>query len=165
MVLGLCLTLLGRHDEAVRELATSLQISPSFALGHAVYGEVLMRAGRFDAAVEETSKAFRLSPNDSFSSFYQLVHGLALLSSGRFAEALPNLQKALVAFPEIPRQYTVLISCYGHLGRTDEVPALLARRNTLGPPLTVSLIRQQLRHFPLGPVIAEGLAKAGVPES
>ncbi|HEV2606200.1 MAG TPA: adenylate/guanylate cyclase domain-containing protein [Microvirga sp.] len=164
MVFGLCLSAERNRDQAVRELEAALRVNPSFALGYSVFGWVLVCAGRFDAAVEETGKALQLSPNDSFRSFYELNHGLALLPSRRFAEALPYLQKALVAFPDVPQQYTVLISCYGHLGQLDEVPRLLERRNRFSPQLTVSLNRHQLRDYPFGSVVAEGLSKAGVPE-
>ena len=94
------------------------------------------------------------------------MHGFALLGARQFIEALPYLEKALVAFPEFPSQYTLLISCHGHLGMIDEAKAYLARRNALdGPTLTDSLNRAQLRLYACGDVIAEGLAKAGVPES
>jgi hypothetical protein len=48
----------------------------------------------------------------------------------------------------------------------EQTQALLAHRNSFAaPPLTVSLVRNMLRKFAYGPIIAEGLIKAGVPES
>jgi hypothetical protein len=48
----------------------------------------------------------------------------------------------------------------------DQTEALLAHRNSFAaPPLTVNLVRNMLRKFAYGPIIAEGLIKAGVPES
>jgi adenylate cyclase len=79
---------------------------------------------------------------------------------------LPYIRKAIVSFPGFPGHYALLISCCGHLGFRDEAKMLLAHRNSLaGPPLTVSLNRQQMHKFAHGPVFAEGLIKAGVPES
>ena len=80
----------------------------------------------------------------------------------------PMFAVAIVAFPNFPSHYTLLISCYGHLGLQDQTTMLLAHRNSLpGPPLTVSFVRHQLREdMRLGPDhFAEGLSKAGVPES
>jgi adenylate cyclase len=71
-----------------------------------------------------------------------------------------------VAFPNVPTHFAPLISCYGHLGLLEQTEALLAHRNSFAaPPLTVSLVRNMLRNYAYGPLIAEGLIKAGVPES
>jgi adenylate cyclase len=165
MMLGLCLSSEGHHERALRELEDSLRINPSFALAHSIYGWALARAGRFDEAVAQTGAALRLSPADSFLSFYEFLHGFALLVSRRYGEALPLLRKSIVAFPEFATHYALLISCCGHLGLREEAQTLLVHRNTLGPPLTVSLNRSQLQRYATGPIIAEGLSKAGVPES
>jgi adenylate cyclase len=166
MVLGFCLSTAGQHEQALRELESALQINPSFALGRSIHGWALTRTGRFDAAVEETFKALHLSPSDSYLSFYETFHGLALFANRHFAEAPPYIRKAIVAFPEFPWHHTLLISCCGHLGLLEEAKMQLAHRNSLpGPALTVSLVRHQLHKFAHGPIMTEGLSKAGVPES
>jgi adenylate cyclase len=148
------------------ELEAALRVNPSFALAHTIYGWALARAGRFDDAVVETQTALRLSPADTFLSFYEVFHGLTLMNARRFEDALPYLRRAIVAFPNFPSHYAMLISCYGHLGLPDQTKTLLAHRNSLdGPPLTVSLVRSQLRKYAYGPMIVEGLSEAGVPES
>ena len=164
-MLGLCLSSEGQHERALRELEEALRVNPSFALAHSIYGWALARAGRFDDAVVQTGTALRLSPTDSFLSFYEFLHGFALLVSHRFEDALPLLRKSIVAFPEFATYYALLISCCGHLGLLEEAQALLEHRNTLGPPLTVSLNRSQLKKYATGAVIAEGLSKARVPET
>jgi adenylate cyclase len=166
MVLGFCLSKSGQHEQALRELESALQINPSFALGRSIHGWALTRAGRFDAAVEETSKALHLSPSDSYLSFYETLHGLALFAKRHFAEALPYIRKAIVAFPEFPWHHALLISCCGHLGFLEEAKMQLAHRNSLpGPALTVSLVRHQLHKYAHARIMTEGLSKAGVPES
>jgi adenylate cyclase len=166
MVLGLCLSADGQHERALPELEAALRINPSFALAHTIYGWALARTGRFDDAVVETKTALRLSPADTFLSFYEFFHGYALMVARRFEDALPYVRRAIVAFPNFPSHYGLLISCYGHLGLQDQTKMLLAHRNSLpGPPLTVSLVRSQLRKYATGPIIAEGLSKAGVPET
>ncbi|WP_147023345.1 adenylate/guanylate cyclase domain-containing protein, partial [Microvirga aerophila] len=165
MVLGLCLTSDGHHDRGLHELEAALRVNPSFALAHTIYGWALSWAGKFNEAVVETQTALRLSPADTFLSFYEFSHGSALLAARRFEDALPCIRKAIVAFPDFPAHYALLISCCGHLGLRDEAKMLLAHRNSLaGPPLTVSLNRHQMHKFAHGPVFAEGLIKAGVPE-
>jgi adenylate cyclase len=165
MVLGMCLTSDGQHDRGLHELQAALRANASFALAHALYGWVLTWTGRFDDAVVETQTALILSPADTFLSLYEFCHGSTLLAARRFKEALPYIRNAIVSFPGFPGHYALLISCCGHLGLRDEAKMLLAHRNSLaGPPLTVSLNRQQMHKFAHGPVFAEGLIKAGVPE-
>jgi adenylate cyclase len=166
MMLGLCVSADGQHERALPELEAALRVNPSFALAHTIYGWALARAGRFDDAIVETQTALRLSPADTFLSFYESYHGFTLLVGGRFEDALPYIRRGIVAFPNVPTPFAPLISCLGHLGMLDQTEALLAHRNSFAaPPLTVSLVRTMLRKFAYGPIIAEGLIKAGVPES
>ena len=59
----------------------------------------------------------------------------------------------------------MLISYYGNLGIPDHTETLLAQRKSFtAPPLTVSLVRNMLRNYAYGPLVAEGLSKAGIPE-
>jgi adenylate cyclase len=164
MVSGLGLSTEGQHERALVELRAALHLNPSFALGHTALGWALLRAGLFDEAVAETGKALRLSPLDSFSGFYTAIHGLALLGSERFAEALPFLRASIGAFGDYPGHYNSLISCCGHLGLAGEAQEFIAARNRIGPPLRLSVLRQNLGKFAHCGVFVEGLRKAGVPE-
>jgi TolB-like protein/Tfp pilus assembly protein PilF len=164
MASGLSLSTLGQHDRALGELKVALNLNPSFALGHMAYGWALLRNGQFDEAIAETRQAMRLSPLDSFSGFYVATHGLALLGAERFAEALPFLRMSVAAFAEYSGHYNTLISCCGHLGLNAEAQEYIARRNRIGPPLRLSVLRQNLQPFAHREVFIEGLRKAGVPE-
>ena len=164
LMLGLNLSTSGQHDRALAEHEAALALNPNFALGRTTYGWALLRAGRYDEAIAETAKALRMSPLDSFSGLYTTIHGLALLGARRFTEALPHLRASVAADAEFAGHYNALISCCGHLGLGDEAAEFLTRRNRVGPPLSVSVLRHNLRRFAHGEVFAEGLAKAGVPE-
>ena len=123
-----------------------------------------MRAGRFDEAIAETGRGLRISPLDSFSGFYTVIHGLALLGARRFEEALPFLRASVTAFGEYPGHHNTLISCCGHLGLIEEAHEFIAARNRIGPPLRLSVLRQNLSKFAHRDVFIEGLEKAGVQE-
>jgi adenylate cyclase len=164
LTLGLNLSTSGQHERALAEHEASLALNPNFALARTTYGWALLRAGRFDEAIAETAKALRMSPLDSFSGLYTTIHGLALLAAHRFTEALPHLRSSVATDAEFAGHYNALISCCGHLGLKDESAEFIARRNKVGPPLRVSVLRHNLRHFAHCPVFAEGLSKAGVPE-
>jgi adenylate cyclase len=164
MVSGLCFSTEGQHDRALGELRVALRLNPSFALGHMAYGWGLLRAGQFDEAIAETRQAMRLSPLDHFLGFYLAIHGLALLCAERFAEALPFLRNSVAAFAEYSGHYNTLISCCGHLGLIPEAQEYIARRNRIGPPLRLSVLRANLQPFAHRDVFIEGMRKAGVPE-
>jgi adenylate cyclase len=164
MVWGLAISTAGQHDRALGELTSALTLNPNFALGHTIYGWALLRAGQFDAALAETAHALRLSPLDSFSGLYTSVHGLALLVSRRFDEALPYLRSSVAAFTGYVGHYHTLISCCGHLGRLDEARDFIAARNRIGPPLRLRTLRENLANYAHCDVFVEGLVKAGVPE-
>jgi TolB-like protein/Tfp pilus assembly protein PilF len=164
MVAGLCLSTAGQHDRALGELRDALALNPSFALGHMAQGWALLRAGHFEEAIAESGQALSLSPLDSFSGFYTSIHGLALLAARRFAEALPFLRSSVAAFAEYSGHYNSLISCCGHLGLIDEAKEYIAKRNRIGPPLRLGVLRENLAGFAHRAVFIEGLKKAGVPE-
>jgi adenylate cyclase len=164
MVSGLSFSTAGHHGRALGELRTALDLNPSFALGRMAYGWALLRAGNFEQAIQETGQALRLSPLDSFSGFYAAIHGLALLGAERFGDALPHLRAAVAAFAEYPGHYNTLISCCGHLGLMEEAREFIAIRNTIGPSLRLSVLRENLAKFAHCGVFVEGLRKAGVPE-
>lgn len=164
MVTGLSLSSMGLHERALVELRVALNLNPSFALGRMAFGWALLRAGSFDEAISETGRALRMSPLDNFSGFYTAAHGLALLGARRFNEALPFLRASVAAFADYPGHLNTLISCCGHLGLLEEAQEFIARRNRAGPPVRLSVLRQNLGRFAHCDVFVEGLKKAGVPE-
>jgi adenylate cyclase len=164
MTVGLNLSTSGQHQRALAEFRAALNLNPSFALARTTYGWALLRAGRFDDAITETGKALRMSPMDSFAGLYTTIHGLALLAARRFADALPHLRASVAADAEFAGHYNALISCCGHLGLIEEAAEFVARRNQVGPPLRVGVLRDNLRGFAHCEVFVEGLLKAGIPE-
>jgi adenylate cyclase len=164
MSYGFSLSTMGHHDRALEQMKGALEINPSWALGRTMYGVALLRAGFFDEAVDETGKAIRMSPLDTFAGIYVAFHGLTLLGDRRFSEALSFLRRSVLAFPEFPGHHNALISCCGHLGLVEEAQAHIQQRNQIGPPITVSRLRANLRDHAHCELFIEGLIKAGVPE-
>ena len=163
MTLGNVLSTTGNQEAAFTELKKALALNPSSALAHTMYGWALIRAGHFDEALEATAKALRLSPTDTFSGMSTNVHGLALLASRRFAEALPFIREAVSAVP-VSGHLGTLASCLGHLGMLDEAKVVLARQDAMVSGLTLKRLRARLGRFAHAEVYLEGLRRAGAPE-
>ncbi|MEO5859595.1 MAG: winged helix-turn-helix domain-containing protein [Pyrinomonadaceae bacterium] len=61
--LSVLLTCLGRHDEAIEEMAQARKLDPLSVITAALEGQTFLYAGRLDAAVTSLNKAFELDPN------------------------------------------------------------------------------------------------------
>ncbi|SFH94168.1 TolB amino-terminal domain-containing protein [Bosea sp. OK403] len=154
----------GRHGEAIAEARRTMEVVPNFALGRAMFAWMLIRAGHFDEAVSEAERARRLNPVGTFSGFYSLIFGFALLAARRFEEALQPLLQALTEFPEWSSTYNCVASVYGHLGRIELAQPVLERQRQVAPHMCLGLLRQRLAKFAHTPTLLEGLAKAGMRE-
>jgi adenylate cyclase len=161
---AIALSTAGQHERALSQFVVALEHNPSFALAHTMYGLASVRAGRFKQAVEETARALRMSPVDDFSGVYNAFHGLALLCSRRFDEALQALRKSVSAHPEMPNHYNALISCCGHLGLLDEARIAIDHRKKIGPSLHACSVLHNQGMFAHAEIFAEGLRKAGIPD-
>lgn len=163
MVLGFVRSSARHHDRGLDALDTAVSLNPSSALARMLRGWALLRAGHFDHAVAETSEALRLRPADQFGTVYLATHGLALLASRRFEEALPHLRASVIPFTEYMGHYNTLISCCGHLGRLEEARRWLAfRHQALGRPFILANAAAALKGFAHADTFVEGLRLAGV---
>jgi TolB-like protein/Tfp pilus assembly protein PilF len=91
---------MGRHDEAVAEMRTAMDLEPLSLQQGANYAAVLMYARRFDEAVEQAKRTTELDPTH--------IGGLAWLAhtynaAGRYNEALEVANRTVVAPSYQPR--------------------------------------------------------------
>lgn len=61
--LSILLTCLGRHDEAIAEMAQARKLDPLSVITAALEGQTFFYAGRYDQAIDSLNKAFELDPN------------------------------------------------------------------------------------------------------
>lgn len=166
LMLGFAHSGRAEHAAALDHLDQALRLNPSFALGRMLHGWALVRAGRTSQAVEETGKALSLAAADNLVTVFQATHGLALMSAGRFEDALPHLRASTATHVEYMGHYNALASCLGHLGRIDEAAEILAfRERTLGRPLSIEVARPSMAGFAHADLFFDGLRRAGVPEA
>lgn len=116
----------------------------------------------------------RLDPR--YSPEYLSILARSLFHQERYEEAVETLERVVSQQSDVPEDYATLASSFGHLGRNEEVPAMIGKYNTLAvpagfDPITVQEIAWWWWYgdiFDYDDVyrerMQEGLRKAGVPE-
>ena len=87
--------LLRRMDTAQQRYDAALRLNPNESLAWLLCGALHAFRDEPDAAVCATEKARRLSPIDPFQYFYESLSASALLSAGRYQEALAFADSSL----------------------------------------------------------------------
>jgi TolB-like protein len=87
--------LLRRMDTAQQRYDAALRLNPNESLAWLLCGALHAFRDEPDAAVGATEKARRLSPIDPFQYFYESLSASALLSAGRYEEALAFADSSL----------------------------------------------------------------------
>jgi DNA-binding SARP family transcriptional activator len=87
LAMGRALWLRGSYDQTLRELETSVDLSPNFAMGHYTLGFVHSQAGDPETAIAAADQSRRLSPYDPLLFGMLGSRAMALMRLGRFDEA------------------------------------------------------------------------------
>jgi DNA-binding SARP family transcriptional activator/TolB-like protein len=85
--MGRALWLRGRHDQAIVELESTIDLSPNFALGHYTLAFVHSQAGDPEAAIRSSDHSRHLSPFDPLLFGMLGARAMALVRLGRFDAA------------------------------------------------------------------------------
>ena len=94
LAMGRALWLRGEHEQSVNELALTIDLSPSFALGHYTLAFVHSQAGDPHAAILASDHSRLLSPFDPLLFGMLGARAIALVRLGQFREAASWAVKA-----------------------------------------------------------------------
>lgn len=129
--LGILLSKVGRHSEAVRIFTAAVEIEPGSADLRNNLGFELMHVSRWDEAQRELRRAIELNPNMSRA---HVNLGMVLSKMGRFDEALTSFRKVL---PE-PDAYYNLALMYRGQKRYREAAETFAMVLDIDPEFTAA---------------------------
>jgi len=137
LVLGLGHARRRRSELALTHLAKSVELSPSFALGHAGLGYAMACGGQPARGLQSLELAQRLSPRDPFLAIYApTVQYMALFALERYEETLAVCRATAALHPNHAGAWRLMTVSLGLLDRLDEAKAALAHTLTLQPDLS-----------------------------
>jgi TolB-like protein/cytochrome c-type biogenesis protein CcmH/NrfG len=139
LVLGLGHARRRRPEPAVTHLSNSVELNPSFALGHAGLGYALACGGQPERGLQALEQAQRLSPRDPFLALYApIVRYMAHFALGQYEETIAICRATAAMHPHHAGCWRLMTVSLGLLGRIDEAREALAHTLTLQPDLTTA---------------------------
>lgn len=157
--------LLRRMDIAETRYQQALERNPNDSLAWLMSGALHAFRDESDAAVAAVEKARRLSPIDPFQYFYETLSASALVTAGRYEEALAFADRSLGRNNWHTTTLRVKITALHYLERTEEAKAVgieLLRRQ---PAFTVAgyLRDHPAGKYEIGRRVATAMRAAGIP--
>lgn len=144
---ALCLTAVGRTDEAVAAMRQALRLDPFSLRINADFGMALLAAGKHDEAIEQERKTLELRPGFGTALW---IEGMALQQKRMLPEAIEKYQQALAATPGNANVLAALGNALGEAGRTAEARRTLGELHAAARKGQVSSFFFALVHVGLG---------------
>ena len=151
-------------DRAKKEAEIALSLSPNDALAVGALGVVETYLGNSLAAIQFGEQAIRLDP--TFAQQYMHFVGTAYLVAGKYETAAATFRERIRLAPETDLSRALLASALGHLDEADEARRVWSDLKKIHPRYSFEehLARLPFRNKADADRIAEGLAKAGLPD-
>jgi TolB-like protein len=131
--MGRALWLRGEEKEALLEIATSVDLSPNFALGHYTMGFVHAQSGDPQIAIGSIAQSRALSPFDPLLFAMLATDALAHARLGNYEEAAVWALKAASRPNAHMHVVAIAAHCLALAGRIDEARAYTARIHAAWP--------------------------------
>jgi len=130
------------YEKAIAEAERGVELAPSAAGVHYLYGAALNNVGRPQEAIAELQKAIRLNPHCRAEFYWNL--GYAYLLAGRYEEAVSAHKKALQRSPNSIIPHVALAITYSMMGREKEARAEAAEVLRINPKWSMESYKKRL---------------------
>jgi TolB-like protein len=161
--MGRAMWLRGRIAESLRELDTSVDLSPNFALGHYTLAFVHSQSGDALTAIRAVDLSRDLSPFDPLLFAMLGSRALALIRLGRFDEAADWATKGAARPNAHVHVLGIAAHCLALAERGDEARALATTIRQRVPGYNVNHFLAAMRFSPDGEaLIRRGAARIGL---
>jgi adenylate cyclase len=128
-----------RNDHAIAALDRAVALNPNSADVHAMRGIALNYLGRPKEGLREVELAIRHNPHHP--DWYLMGSGRAYYMLGRYEEAMPILERATTALPDLTIGRLLLAAVYVAAGRQAQGEAEIASIRTESPSVTLAYVR------------------------
>jgi adenylate cyclase len=129
-----------QREQAIAAAERAITVSPNDDSAYVVLGTILLSIGRPEEAIDKIQQAMRLNPH--YPAYSGVFLGAAYRLTGRYAEALTTLKKALTRDPNYMPTYLQLAATYSELDQLEEARAAAAEVLRLSPNFSLESMRQ-----------------------
>lgn len=152
------------HDRGLEELRTTLALNPTNAFFRCTLAWALGWAGKAEDSLREIDRAMRLNP--FCPGLYLLFRGRALFHLSRYAEALPQLERAATAMPGHVNALALLAACHAALGRAGDAELIIQQIREASPDFTLEYVRKNMPYAKRQDLdlFVQMLSKSGLPK-
>ena len=119
---ALCLTAIGKTNEAVTQMEKARELDPLSTRINADLGMAYLSAGRYDEAIEQELKTLELNPKSAGARW---IRGMAYQQKKMFEQAIKDYQSALELSPNNPNFLAALGHVYASSGNTSAAHNIL----------------------------------------
>jgi adenylate cyclase len=162
---------LGRYDAALAEARAAIANDRNFAAAYSETGFILTVLGRAEEAFAPIEQALRLSPRDPTRNVWEWHACHAHAHLAQWNEVIEWCGKSIASNPSYFAPHIELAAAYGWLGRSEDAHSAVSEIEKLRPGFTVENyvggpdVPADAKYKAERARIAEGLRKAGLPES
>lgn len=162
VALGWALSFMAQHEAAVAEFEHATELNPNLT-DHRFAFELLV-TGEPTRAIQALKAHMRLDP--FCQPHAASLMGFAYYLLGRYADALPHLQKAASRTPDHGHSRRYLAATYAQLGQLDKAKEEAAEVLRIDPWFTIdqAIFAKICKRPKDGEHFNDGLRKAGIPE-
>jgi TolB-like protein/DNA-binding winged helix-turn-helix (wHTH) protein/Flp pilus assembly protein TadD len=132
---GFCLGMLGRVEDALREIRRALELDPFSLIIRTHVGLMLYRARRYDEAVEQFRQTLEMEPRFAAAHYFL---GWACEQKMMYKETIRHLQTALVLSQRSPDRLAALGHAYAVFGKKAKAQKVLEELRLLSKRRFVS---------------------------
>ncbi|HEX6848929.1 MAG TPA: tetratricopeptide repeat protein [Chitinophagaceae bacterium] len=119
---ALCLTAIGKTNEAVTQMEKARELDPLSTRINADLGMAYLSAGRYDEAISQEIKTLELNPRSAGARW---IRGMSYQQKKMFNEAIKDYQSALELSPNNPNFLAALGHVYASSGNNVEAHKVL----------------------------------------
>jgi adenylate cyclase len=127
-----------QYDKSIDDGERAVAINPNYAIGYMALSDALVNDLKPEKALRGAEKAIRLDPSREDSYLYAV--GNAYNAMGRYAEAIPVLERYLAAYPNSVVAHLAIIVAYAEVGRDADARSAAADLLRVSPSFTLAPI-------------------------